>query len=157
MKIVSIDPGTRNLGYAVWDNGKLTDFGSLDLFKYVKKKKQTDYPFMVNVMVAAEARIFNNVDVLLIENQMQARMKMVACALRCFFWKAAVPISPKSVRSYLKISCCNYRANKKASIHYLSNILSKSDMKKVSTHKKKDDVADAVVQLYYYIKKNSLY
>ena len=157
MKIVSIDPGTRNLGYAVWNNNKLVSFGCLDLFKYVKKKKQTDYPYMVNCMVAEETRIFSNVDVLLIENQMQARMKMVACALRCFFWKAAVPISPKSVRSYLKISCCNYRANKKASVNYLSNILNKTDMEKVSTHKKKDDVADAVIQLYYYLKKNSLY
>ena len=53
MKIVSIDPGTRNLGLAIYEDGKLTHFfDSYDLFEYVKKKKRTDYSFAVHLFAS---------------------------------------------------------------------------------------------------------
>ena len=34
MKIVSIDPGTVNCGYAVWEDGKYTDFEVITYWKW---------------------------------------------------------------------------------------------------------------------------
>jgi hypothetical protein len=155
MKIVSIDPGTRNCGYAVWNNGNLTDFGSYDLFELVPKSKKTDYPLMAKAFVQ-KSGIFENVDVVLIENQMQARMKMLACAWRCFFWGKSVAVSPLSVRKFFKISNGDYKKNKSDSKIFVGKFLNKSQLKKLMTHKKRDDVADAVIQLFWYLKKNKL-
>jgi RNase H-fold protein (predicted Holliday junction resolvase) len=151
MKIVSIDPGTVNLGYAVYEDGKLTQFGSLNI---LVKKYKTDYPMLVHLMLANHPKIFENLDIILIENQMQAKMKMIACALRCFYWGKSVPISPKAVRNHFKISNSNYRMNKKASIQKVKDFLTKTQISAISNHKKMDDIADAVIQLQYYLSKH---
>ena len=151
MKIVSIDPGTVNLGYAVYEDGMITSFGSLNI---IVKKHKTDYPMLVHIMIANHPKIFENLDIILIENQMQAKMKMIACALRCFYWDKSIPVSPKAVRNFFKISNSNYRMNKKASIEKVKQFLTKDQITAISSHKKMDDIADAVIQLHYYLCKH---
>lgn len=151
MRIVSIDPGTVNCGYAVWENGKFIDFGSFNLLEMVPKKKKTDYPYIVSVFIQ-KTGLFDGADVILVENQMQARMKMIACALRCFFWNKAVMIAPQSVRRHFKISHSDYRKNKKDSKQFVHKFLTSEQSSKVKDSKKQDDIADAVIQLQYYVK-----
>ena len=152
MRIVSIDPGTVNCGYAVWENGKYVDFGSYNLLEMVPKNKKTDYPFIVKTFIE-KTGLFEKADVVLIENQMQARMKMIACSLRCFFWGKSVPIAPQSVQRYFKISNSNYRQNKKDSKAFVHKFLSTEQSNKVRESKKQDDISDAVIQLQYYVEK----
>ena len=151
MRIVSIDPGTVNCGYAVWEDGKFVDFGSHNLLEMVKKSKRTDYPYIVSVFIQ-KTGLFKGADVVLVENQMQARMKMIACSLRCFFWNKAVMIAPQSVRRYFKISHSDYKKNKNASKEFVHKFLSAEQSKTVLNSKKSDDLADAVIQLQYYVK-----
>ena len=146
MKILSIDPGTRNCGYAVWENGKLT-YGTQDLFTLVSRDKRTDYPYMAYEFT--KSPMFDNIDILLIENQIQARMKMLACAWRCFYWEISVPVSPLAVRKYFKISNSNYKKNKADSVRLVQSLLP-------TGIRKKDDIADAIIQLMWYLKKNKL-
>ena len=152
MKIVSIDPGTVNCGYAVWENGKYIDFGSYNLLEMVHKKKKTDYPYIVSEFIK-KTQLFHGADIVLIENQMQARMKMIACSLRCFFWGKSVMIAPQSVRKHFKISNGNYRQNKKDSKKFVHNLISKKQSKKILASRKADDIADAIIQLQYYMDK----
>ena len=152
MKIVSIAPGTVNCGYAVWEDGKFTSFGSYNLLEMVHKKKKTDYPFIVKEFIR-QTQLFDKVDVVLIENQMQARMKMIACSLRCFFWGKSVMIAPQSVRRYFKISNSNYKQNKKDSKLFVHTLLPKDQSNKLLKMKKADDVADAIIQLKFYLNK----
>ena len=102
MRVVSIDPGLRNFGYAVVQDGKLIQFDSICIWDLVPKKKRTDYPYIARVLVD-KTDIFDGADVVLIERQMQSRMKMIGCALRCFFWGKSKMIAPLSVRKYFKI------------------------------------------------------
>tara|TARA_B100000674_G_scaffold311502_1_gene258944 strand:+ start:5753 stop:6220 length:468 start_codon:yes stop_codon:yes gene_type:complete len=155
MRVVSIDPGTVNCGYAVWENGKFIKFGSYNLLSMVDKKKKTDYPFIARTF-ADKTKLFQGADVILIENQMQARMKMIACALRCFFWEQAVPISPLAVRKHFKISNGNYRQNKKDSKSFVHSLLTSTQSKQLMGNKKQDDVADAIIQLKYYLDKKKI-
>lgn len=150
MRIVSIDPGTVNCGYAVWENDKYVDFGSYNLLEMVDKKKKTDYPYVAKVFVE-KTKLFDGADVILIENQMQARMKMIACALRCFFYDKTVMVAPQSVRRYFKISNSNYRKNKQDSKDFVHTFLTEKQSKEVRATKKSDDLSDAVIQLQYYI------
>jgi hypothetical protein len=152
MRVVSIDPGTVNCGYAVWDDGKLVDIGSHNLLEMVKKSQRTDYPYIARQFME-KTQLFKNADVVLIENQMQAKMKMIACSLRCFMWNKAVCISPLSVRKHFLISNGDYRKNKKDSKAFVHRFLTKDQSKSILGTKKQDDIADAVIQLHYYLQK----
>jgi len=150
MRVVSIDPGLRNFGYAIVQDDNLIAFDSICIWDLVPKKKRTDYPYIARVLVE-NTDIFKNADVILIERQMQARMKMIACALRCFFWDRSRMVAPLSVRKYFKISTGVYKDNKKASIALVPKFFDEQQMKRFMTHKKKDDIADAVLMAMYYI------
>jgi len=155
MKIISIDPGTRNCGVCVWEDGAITHFGSYDLFDFVSKSKRTDYPLMARNFVD-RTDLFDGVDMVLVEDQIQARMKMLACSWRCFFWDKSQRVSPLAVRNYFKIGHGNYKKNKASSKEFVLQFLSKSQCKELDKHRKKDDIADAVIQLFWYLKKNKL-
>ena len=152
MRVVSIDPGTVNCGYAVWEDGKYVDIGSYNLLEMVPKQKRTDYPYVARQFME-KTQLFAGADVVLIENQMQAKMKMIACALRCFMWKKAVPISPLAVRKHFGISNGNYRQNKKDSKSFVHQFLTPLQSERIKKTKKQDDVADAVIQLQYHLDK----
>ncbi len=150
MRVVSIDVGLRNFGYAIINNGTLIDFDSICIWDLVPKKKRTDYPYIARVLVD-NTDIFKDADVILIERQMQARMKMIACALRCFFWDRSQMIAPLSVRKYFKISTGVYKENKKASKNFVVRFLDHSQTEKYKSSKKQDDMADAIIQGMYYV------
>ena len=150
MRVVSIDVGLRNFGYAILQDHELVDFDSICIWDLVPKNKRTDYPYIARVLVE-NTNIFDKADVVLIERQMQARMKMIACALRCFFWGKSKMIAPLSVRKHFKISTGVYKENKKASKDFVLQFLSESQKKKYMSSKKKDDMADAIIQGMYYI------
>jgi Holliday junction resolvasome RuvABC endonuclease subunit len=149
MRIVSIDPGLRNFGFAIIENGTLIDFNSICIWDLVPKNKRTDYPYIARVLVD-NTDIFKNVDIVLIERQMQSRMKMIACALRCFFWGKSHMVAPLSVRKHFKISTGVYKNNKKASIALAPTFLTPAQLEKFNKHKKKDDCADAILQGLYW-------
>lgn len=154
MKIVSIDIGTRNLGLAIYKNGNLTNFNCYCLFDYVKKKKErTDYTLMTHNFIQAHPEIFKDMDYILLENQIQARMKVIQTSFRCFFYKKAVKISPLAVHNHFKSGKGKHSKNKKAAIKLVERFLSGSQMAKLKKHKKKDDCADAIIQIYYYLDK----
>jgi hypothetical protein len=150
MRVVSIDVGLRNFGYAIINNGILIDFDSICIWDLVPKKKRTDYPYIARVLVD-NTDIFKGADVVLIERQMQSRMKMIACALRCFFWEKSKMIAPLSVRKYFKISTGVYKENKKASKNFVTRFLDHSQTEKYMSSTKKDDMADAIIQGMYYV------
>lgn len=150
MRVVSIDPGLRNFGYAIVQDGNLIAFDSICIWDLVPKKKRTDYPYIARVLVE-NTDIFRGADYVLIERQMQSRMKMIACALRCFFWDKSQMVAPISVRKHFKISTGVYKKNKKASIALVPKFFDEKQMKRFMAHKKKDDIADAVLMAMYYI------
>ena len=157
MKIVSVDIGTRNLGLAIYEGNKLSHFNCYDLLSYAKKKKErTDYTLLVHYFINAHPEIFNNIDRLLLENQMQSRMKVIMTSFRCFFFSKAVKISPLAVHNYFKSGTGNHRKNKKAAIKLVEKFVTPKQLSLIQKHKKKDDICDATIQLFYYIKKNNI-
>ena len=142
--ILSIDIGIRNLGYAKWDNGIL-DFGVIDLHDYYKG---TDYPRMIKKLV--ETGFFKGADTILVENQMSSRMKLLACAIRCFFWDKTRMIAPQSVKRHFSSGTKKHSTNKKKAKEIVLQFLD-GHHDKFMRLKKKDDVADAVLQLMYFI------
>lgn len=146
MRILSIDIGTKNLGWAMYD-GEIKDVGVINLTKYAKG---TDYAMQVRKL--SETGFFDNADVILVEIQMRACMKIIANSIRCFHWSKTVRIAPQSVRRHFKTIMKKHSCNKKAHLELLDKLDLPSNIRaKISAHKKKDDIADAIVQLLYYI------
>ena len=145
MRVLSIDPGTRNLGWCLWD-GTVVDFGVIDLQEVCKG---TDYP--KKIWALKQTGFFDNADVILVERQMQSRMKMLACAIRCFYYERTKMIAPQSVRRHFKTIMKSHAKNKKAHIHYVQDYLKGPLLHKFKLHKKKDDISDTIMQLLYWL------
>tara|TARA_B100001250_G_scaffold411198_1_gene439324 strand:- start:2809 stop:3267 length:459 start_codon:yes stop_codon:yes gene_type:complete len=147
MRVLSIDPGTRNLGWCVWDTmaNTVVDFGVVDLQKVCKG---TDYP--KKIWALTQTDFFNSADVILVERQMQSRMKMLACAIRCFYWDKTIMIAPQSVRRHFKTMMKKHSSNKKAHVAHARKFLQGTLLHKFEQHKKKDDISDAIMQVLYY-------
>jgi len=141
--ILSIDIGTRNLGYCRWANQHIYDHGVLDLQHY---HKGTDYALQIKKL--QESGFFDNADIILVEIQMRSCMKTLANTIRCFFWDKTVRIAPQSVKRHFKTFTHKHSTNKKAHIALVKKLHPELDLNK---YKKKDDVADAVVQLEYFL------
>ena len=103
--------------------------------------------------IQAHPEIFKDMDRLLLENQIQRRMVQIATSFRCFFYKKAVKISPLAVHNHFLSGKGKHSKNKKAAIKLVERFLSDSQLEKLKKHKKKDDCADAIIQIYYYIER----
>jgi len=150
MLILSIDPGLKNLGWAVYDTvaGSFKSFGRYNLLKDQPKDKHTKYTFLVRTFIDASKEVFASADLVCIEIQMAAKFKVIAAAFECFMWGKSVMISPRSVRCHFKISTGNYAKNKKASVDIVPSLPISTQNKQWFQRfdkNKRDDVADAML------------
>lgn len=153
MIIFAVDPGVRNMGYACYDTEKCAflTFGAYDMHKDTKRLEKTKYALLTKRFCGALKLYLNKADVVVIEAQMQAKMKVVQTAMQCFYWEKSHIVGPLAVRKFFGISMSNYRLNKKKSIE-LAPLLIKTKKEKslIETFKKKDDVADAIILAKYW-------
>lgn len=158
MIIVGIDPGIRNLGYAIYNTETkcFLNFGKIDLTENINKKLKTKYAFLVKNTIDNRGDIFGNFDHISIEIQMIAKMKTVATAFQCFFWGKSHLISPLALRRHFNISTGNYKKNKQASIKMIPKLpISQANIDLFNSYpaNKKDDVADAMLIALYHAQK----
>ena len=147
MRILSVDVGTKNLGWALW-NGRITDVGVVDLSRHAKG---TDYAMQVRKLCDTG---FFDVDVILVEVQMRSCMKIIANSIRCFNWDKTVRIAPQCVRRHFKTLTKKHSSNKKAHLALMNEFdLDDCIRAKIAKYQKRDDIADAIVQLEYYLTK----
>ena len=153
MIIFAVDPGTINMGFACYDSDKraFITFGKYNMQEGVKKSEKTKYALLTKRFCDAMDDYLRMSDVIVIEAQMQAKMKMIQTALQCFYWDKSVVLGPLAYRKFFKISMSNYNQNKKAS-EKLSQLLIRTpnERRLMSTFDKKDDVADAIIMAKYW-------
>lgn len=150
MIILSIDPGLKNLGWAVYDTNaeSFKSFGRYNLLKDQPKEKHTKYTFLVKSFINASQKVFDSADLVCIEIQMSAKFKVIAAAFECFLWGKSIMVSPRSVRCHFDISTGNYAKNKKASVNIIPTLsISHSNKQWFQrfAKDKRDDVADAML------------
>ena len=153
MIIFAVDPGVKNMGYACYDTERkgFITFGKFDMQTGVKTKEKTKYALLTKRFCDAMEDYLKMADVVLIEAQMQAKMKMIQTAMQCFYWDKSHVIGPLAVRKFFGISMSNYSKNKRTSV-ILSGQLIHSIKEKhlMSSFEKKDDVADAIILARYW-------
>ena len=143
MRIVAIDPGIRNIAIAIYDNGTLVDAKLCDLTPF---KKSTKYAHLAKYFCDQHHAILKEADIIAIECQMQARMKIIATAIQCFYWDTSRLVSPLAVRKHFNISTGVYKENKKLSVEKVNTFdIPKHVRDTIQRSKKKDDLCDAIL------------
>lgn len=145
MHILSVDIGTRNFAYTVY----CTENKTFVLFRLVDLGKMKDP--VLKMKELSDSDVFQNADVILVENQMRACMKTMATALRCFHLDKVVRVQPHSVKRFFNTSKKKHHKNKKAGVEEARKYLNASTLATFEKYKKKDDIADCILQTIWYI------
>ena len=105
MIIFAVDPGVKNMGYACYDTSKRSfiTFGKWDMQTGVKSKEKTKYALLTRRFCDGMKGLLEMSDIILIEAQMQAKMKVVQTAIQCFYWEKSKVIGPLAVRKFFGI------------------------------------------------------
>lgn len=147
MRVLSVDIGERNFAYCVWCTAKgFYEMRVVDL-REIKGDSAT------KMRVLQDRGVFDDCDVVLVERQMRSKFKEMATAIRCFNWGKTVLVAPQSVKRAFKTSTGKHATNKKAHVALARSFLSKEERVRFDAFRKKDDVADTIMQIMWYRKK----
>ena len=145
MKILSIDVGIRNFALSMYD----TDLKEFILFAkkdFIKIKDcvatMREFPRTTPVIEA---------DVILVERQMRSMMKTMSTCIRAFHFEKTKMISPQCVKRYYQSSMKKHSKNKIKAVELARTLLNPKNLAQMEKFKKKDDIADCVIQTLYYI------
>ena len=154
--ICAIDVGWRNLAicFISIESGNFYT-RKIDIVKSFNKKKFEERMTVeyVQNLIHDNEDAFKKVSLCVIEQQMKRKCLIIQHVIRAFMICRGIPctfISPRSVRSYFNISTGNYQRNKNMSVMKVKQIIPKDKYNnEVNIHKKKDDVADAILIALY--------
>lgn len=141
-----MDIGERNFAYCAWSAAR--GFYEIELvdLRQIKGDSAT------KMRTLQDRGVFDDCDVVLVERQMRSKFKEMATAIRCFNWTKTVLVAPQSVKRAFKTGTGKHATNKKAHVALARSFLSSAEQARFDTFKKKDDVADTIVQVMWYRK-----
>lgn len=146
MHILSVDIGIRNFAFTVY----CTVEERFILFRLLDLGKVKDYVARMRELSSTEP--FQLADALLIERQMRSCMKTMAVSLRAFNYEKTTMVAPQSIKRYFKTAMKKHSKNKKAGIEVARKYLDARKLKEFEKLKKKDDIADCILQTIWYIR-----
>lgn len=147
MKILSVDIGIKNFGMSVY----CTSVGRFTSFEVLRLGKVKDYVAAMRALTSTEP--FVSADVILVENQMRQCMRTMATAIRCFHFDKTIRVAPQSIKKHFETCTRSHRSNKKAAVVQARQYLSDEMLQRFDELKKKDDIADCILQTMWYLDK----
>lgn len=153
MRVLSLDIGLRNMGVVFFDTvTKQLAWKLVDLYTTTPKvREQKDYCLMTHRMMREYQSFFEDADHILLERQMQARMRVIAASIRSRYFDKTLMIAPILVKRHFATSKGNHADNKKAAINLVMAKYSIARDPRFLKLKKKDDLCDALLQADYFI------
>ena len=146
MRVLSVDIGVRNFAFTVY----CTIESKFLLFRLIDLGKVKDYVAKMRELSSAEP--FVTADIVLIERQMRSCMKTMAVSLRAFNYEKTVMVAPQSIKRHFKTAMKKHSKNKKAGIEVARRYLSALESEHFEKFKKKDDIADCILQTIWYLR-----
>ena len=145
-EFMAVDPGERNWAYAKYTKARgFFEFDVLDL-KGIKGDPATKMRHL------HETGLFDSATVLLLERQMKSKFKEQVTAVRAWHWHKTRLVAPHSVKRHFKTSTGKHSTNKKAHVALARSLLTTADERaRFQRHKKKDDVADCICMVSWYL------
>lgn len=161
MYIIAIDVGIKNLAFIVYEikTKKVVCWERVAVAGDDQYMPQNNVDYMYE-LVAKYQRYFDMAMKVIIEKQMRANMRIIEAILHTMFFPICDVISAKHVKLHFDLSTKNYRLNKKVAVEFIQNYLEDPDLVsnkeecqlQFAESTKKDDLADAMLLLLYYLK-----
>jgi hypothetical protein len=164
MRICSFDIGEKNFAYCVAncvatvDNSSAITIDAVHHHDVVCKKRQTVEESCIMLShILDDDPLICKCDVMLIEQQTQVNIRAqrlsqhVWSSLFAKYGKKPIFVSPRLKFSYfLETKTLNYNERKKWSVNKMMHLLNsnKDIIDQIQVFKKKDDIADAILQLF---------
>ena len=157
--IVAIDVGIKNLAICAysfvtnkvvhWDNVSLVPNG-----RYVPAMN-VQY---VRDFVSKHHDLFTNAAVVLVERQMRCNMRIVEAVLQTMFFEKCIVINARCVKAHYNLGTKNYRMNKQKAVQWAHDFATRNPHAFApgvttawSTLSKRDDLADSLLLVMYYL------
>ena len=147
MKILSIDVGIRNFALSMYCT-EAKEFILFTIKDFIKIKD-----CVATMRNFTQTEPFLSADVILVENQMRSMMRTMATCIRAFHFDKTKMIAPQSVKRYYKTSMKKHSKNKKVALELARKLLNPKNLAQMEAFRKRDDIADCVIQTFYYINK----
>jgi len=157
--VISIDVGIKNLAICAfdfttaqvvyWDNVSLVPNG-----RYIPAQN-VQY---VRDFIWRHQHLFNNCAALVIERQMRCNMRIIESVFQTLFYDRCHVINARCVKMHYGLSTRNYRTNKEKAVEWATQFVKQNTLvvlpelvKRWETTTKKDDLADALLLVMYYL------
>mgnify|MGYP001482536970 CR=1 FL=1 len=156
MKILAIDPGSRNMAWVMTDGGAVTHAGRTDIFE--GKPIESSKVFVRTMQFVADMmELIREADVVIVEQQFVDKKRQLSTTLitiQTTIQTAAFPkvrlISPMSVKRYFNMECQNnHQRNKQLSV-LKAQELSPKFAATLEAGTKVDDICDAFLLNMYF-------
>ena len=156
---IALDVGIRNMGICVYDFtcSKIIYWDNVPLMtgRYIPMNN-VQY---VRDFVRRMHHYFDEAAYVIIERQMRCNMRIIEALLQTTFFDICTVISARSVKAHYNLSRGSYRANKEAAVEWVSdfttNNLTSFGLNGAAAFNlkgaKKDDLADSLLLLLYYL------
>lgn len=157
--VVAVDVGIKNLGLCVYDPyyRKFVHWETTSLVPVGRYIPALNVQY-VRDFVQRYHRYFENASVVLVERQMRCNMRIIESVLQTMFFNRCLIISPRSVKAHFGLSMKNYRENKERAVSWAHTFIEQHKPaffapEELGFHlaKKKDDLADSLLLVVYYI------
>lgn len=165
---ISIDVGIKNMGFVVYDmqTKRVCVWERVDLTSGSKYTPSHNVTYVHN-FINRHAQYFANAHVVLVERQMRVNMRIIEAIFQSRFFDHCLIVPAQSVKMHFDICMRNYKLNKKRAVEWLECHWDTFLGNLVSNHteirptwdqeSKKDDLADSMIMLLYYLNTYSNY
>jgi hypothetical protein len=159
MYVVAIDVGIKNLGLCIFDflSGKIVLWDCVSLVPNGKYLPSNNVEY-VRAFIERFEQYFSNAQQILVERQMRCNMRIVEAVIQALYHEKCIIISARSVKMHYDLSMRNYRANKQKAVEWATQfqqhnkqIFAEGALEAWGARKKRDDLADSLLLVMYYL------
>ena len=156
--VIAIDVGVKNLALCAydflssqivhWDNVSIVPSG-----RYVPAQNV----HYVRAFVERHRALFDNAAAVVIERQMRCNMRIIEAVLQSMFFERAYVVHARCVKMHYGLSTRNYRLNKAKAVEWADDFVRNNGplfappVADAFTRGKRDDLADALLLVMYYL------
>ena len=153
--LIAIDVGIKNLGFCVYDlvDKKVVDWRNVALCTTHRYVPGDNVGLVMN-FVRSNAQWFQSCNKLIIEKQIRCNMRIIEAVFHTLFFDRCVCVHAKNVKMHFGTSMKNYKDNKRRAIEYVAAnlpVFAPGWEESFHASSKKDDLADALLLIQYYL------
>lgn len=156
---IAIDVGIKNLGMCVFDfaTARFVFWDNISLVPCGRYQPANNVQY-VRTFIQQYQSFFDEAACVLVERQMRCNMRIIEAVFQTLFYDNCIIINARSVKAHYGLGTKNYRMNKQRAVQWAEKFVennAEAYMPGVTaafdTGKKRDDLADSLLLITYYL------